>query len=145
MELVELAERLLVKQLDKRSASTYETALKDRGIRLHLGTGITRVCCGPDGNIASIQLSDGQELPCTMLVVTAGVRPNIGFLEGTGVELDRFGLVIDSHGRTNIPRNFRCGRCDRPLAHMAGCREAGSGGGSQHGRPFHGHGRFLCQ
>lgn len=109
VELVELAERLLVKQLDKRSASTYETALKDRGIRLHLGTGITRVCCGPDGNIASIQLSDGQELPCTMLVVTAGVRPNIGFLEGTGVELDRFGLVIDSHGRTNIPEIFGAG------------------------------------
>ena len=92
VELVELAERLLVKQLDKRSASTYETALKDRGIRLHLGTGITRVCCGPDGNIASIQLSDGQELPCTMLVVTAGVRPNIG-----------------SHGRTNIPEIFGAG------------------------------------
>ncbi len=109
VELVELADRLLVKQLDKRSASTYEKALEDQGIRLHLGTGISRVCCGPDGNVASIQLSDGQELPCTMLVVTAGVRPNVGFLEGTGLELDRFGLVIDSHGRTNIPEIFGAG------------------------------------
>lgn len=109
VELVEVAERLLVKQLDKRSASTYEKALEDQGIRLHLGTGISRVCCGADGNVASIQLSDGQELPCTMLVVTAGVRPNVDFLEGTGVELDRFGLVIDSCGRTNIPEIFGAG------------------------------------
>ncbi|MCD7991877.1 MAG: FAD-dependent oxidoreductase [Clostridia bacterium] len=108
VELVEVAERLLVKQLDKRSASTYEKALEDQGIRLHLGTG-SRVCCGADGNVASIQLSDGQELPCTMLVVTAGVRPNVDFLEGTGVELDRFGLVIDSCGRTNIPEIFGAG------------------------------------
>lgn len=109
VELVEMADRLLVKQLDKRSASTYEKALEDQGIRLHLGTGISKVCCGPDGKVASIQLSDGQELPCTMLVVTAGVRPNVGFLEGTGVELDRFGLVTDSHGRTNIPEIFGAG------------------------------------
>lgn len=107
--LVELAEHLLVKQLDKRSASTYEKALKDQGVRLYLGTGILRVCCGPDKNVASIQLSDGQELPCTMLVVTAGVRPNVGFLEGTGVKTDRFGLVIDDHGRTNIPEIFGAG------------------------------------
>lgn len=109
VDLVEMAQNLLVKQLDERSASAYAKALENQGIRLHLGQGITRVICGPDRKITSILLTDGSQIPCTMLVVTAGVRPNIGFLEGSGVKVDRFGLVIDEFGRTSVPGIYGAG------------------------------------
>lgn len=108
VDLVEMADRLLVKQLDHRSAGTYERAMEEKGIRLHLGVGIGEVC-SEHGTVSSIVLTDQTRLDCDMLVVTAGVRPNIDFLEGSSVECDRYGLVIDIYGRTNVPDVYGAG------------------------------------
>ena len=81
--------------------------IKDRALPQEqivvMGGGLT----GVDAAMGFLHM--GKKVELVELVVTAGVRPNIGFLEGTGVELDRFGLVIDSHGRTNIPEIFGAG------------------------------------
>lgn len=107
--MVEVAERVLVKQLDDRSASTYQKALEKEGMTFYLGTGISRVCCDEKGQVSSLILSDGKEIPCDMLVVTAGVRSNVDFLQDTGVECDRYGLVIDEYGQTNVPDVYGAG------------------------------------
>lgn len=109
LDVVELADHLLAKQLDRRGASTYEKALEEQGIRLHLGKGIRQVTCGSDGMVSSLMLTDKTRIPCTMLVAAAGVRPNVEFLENSGVELDRQGLIIDSRGRTNVPDVYGAG------------------------------------
>lgn len=44
-----------------------------------------------------------------MVVVATGVRSNINFLEGSGVNIDRLGLVIDDMGRTSDPHIFGAG------------------------------------
>ncbi len=109
VELVETAGRLLVKQLDDRSASVYQQALKDRGVKLHLGCAIEEVRCGGDGSVSSLVLTGGLEIPCDLLVVTAGVRSNVEFLEGSGLALDSFGLVVDPCGRTSAPDVYGAG------------------------------------
>ena len=107
-DLVEMEGHLLAKQLDARSSKTYEEAMENEGIRLHLGVGIREVC-SENGTITSLKLTDGSELACDMLVVTAGVRPNIDFLKGSGVECDQFGLVIDRYGQTSVPDIYGAG------------------------------------
>ena len=109
LDLVETEGWLLAKQLDQRSSAAYEKAFTEKGARLHLGTGIQKVISGEDGHVRELELTDGKKLPCDLMVVTAGVRPNIGFLAGTGVETDRFGLVIDQYGQTNIPDIYGAG------------------------------------
>ena len=106
--LVEMEGHLLAKQLDARSSGTYEKAMEHEGIVLHLGVGIREVC-QQEGTVTSLKLTDGSELACDMLVVTAGVRPNIDFLKGSDVECDRFGLVIDRHGQTSVPDIYGAG------------------------------------
>lgn len=109
VDLVETAEWLLPKQLDRRSAAVYEKELSRKGVRLHLGVGIERILCDGSGHISGIELGNGETIPCDLLVVTAGVRPNTGFLEGTGVKLDEYGLVIDQFGQTNVPDIYGAG------------------------------------
>lgn len=109
VDLVETADWLLPKQLDRRSAAAYETALSAKGICLHLGTSIDRILCDGNGCISGIELGNGETLPCDLMVVTAGVRPNVEFLEGTSVERDGFGLVIDQYGQTNVPDIYGAG------------------------------------
>ena len=106
--LVEMEGNLLAKQLDARSSGTYEKAMEHKGIVLHLGVGIREVC-QQEGTVTSLKLTDGSELACDMLVVTAGVRPNIDFLKGSDVECDRFGLVIDRYGQTSVPDIYGAG------------------------------------
>lgn len=106
--LVEMEGHLLAKQLDARSSGTYEKAMEHEGIVLHLGVGIREVC-QQEGIVTSLKLTDGSELACDMLVVTAGVRPNIDFLKGSDVECDRFGLVIDRYGQTSVPDIYGAG------------------------------------
>lgn len=107
--LVEMEDHLLAKQLDKPSARAYEDAMEKEGIRLYLGAGIKEVVRGEGDKITSILLTDGRRLECDLLVVTAGVRPNVEFLEGSEVERDRFGLVIDQYGQTNVPGIYGAG------------------------------------
>ena len=106
--LVEMEGHLLAKQLNARSSGTYEKAMEHKGIVLHLGVGIREVC-QQEGTVTSLKLTDGSELACDMLVVTAGVRPNIDFLKGSDVECDRFGLVIDRYGQTSVPDIYGAG------------------------------------
>lgn len=109
VSLVEMESHVLARQLDCRSAATYETAMEKEGIHLYMGCGIQKVCCGEQGEVTSIVLTDGRELPCDLLAVTVGVRSNVGFLKDTGLELKGRGLGIDVYGQTNIPDIYGAG------------------------------------
>ncbi len=113
VNLVEMADRLLVKQLDHHSAAVYEKALEEKGVRLHLGCAVKEVRCDESGHIRGLILAgkddNCHEIPCDLLLVTAGVCSNVGFLEGTGIACDGFGLVIDAHGRTSDPDVYGAG------------------------------------
>ncbi|NPC96049.1 FAD-dependent oxidoreductase [Nocardioides sp. zg-DK7169] len=66
------------------------------GIDLRTSTGVTSV--EPDG----VHLDDGTVLPADVVVTGIGVRPDLAWLAGSGVALDR-GVLTDTRCRTNVP------------------------------------------
>lgn len=54
-------------------------------------------------------MQDGTEIPVDMVINCAGVRSNVEFLADSGIECDRFGLIFDEYGRTNIDNIFGAG------------------------------------
>ncbi len=107
--LVDFAGWLLNKQLDERAAKTYIDAFRDNGVEQYYGVGVNEVHVDDDHKIYEIVLSDGTVLPCDFFVVTAGVRSNVEFLQGSGLELSKFGLVYDESGRTSDPDVYGAG------------------------------------
>lgn len=107
--LVDFAGWLLNKQLDARAAQTYIDAFREQGVEQYYGVGVDEVRTDGNHQIYEIALSDGTVLPCDYFVVTAGVRSNVGFLQDSGLELSKFGLVYDGHGRTSDPDVFGAG------------------------------------
>lgn len=107
--LVEMADRLLSRQLDKRAAAAYETAFENEGTTFYFSIGVKELFLDQNNRIEKISLTNGEELPCDLLIITAGVRANVEFLEGSGVETDRFGLLIDEMGRTNVKDIYGAG------------------------------------
>ncbi len=99
--IVEMAEWMLVKQLDPRAAKTYEDAFTERGVVQYYGAGVSEAILDDAGKITSVVLNDGTNIPCDYVVITTGVRANVGFLEGSGLEVSKFGLVYDETGKTS--------------------------------------------
>lgn len=107
--MVEMTDRLLSRQLDKRAASAYEKAFEREGNVFYFNIGIKELFLDAEDRIEKIALSNGEELPCDLLVITAGVRANVEFLEGSGVETDQFGLLINENGCTNMADVYGAG------------------------------------
>lgn len=107
--LVDFAGWLLNRQLDKRAAQTYIDKFAEEGINQHYGVGVSEVIQNEDGYITNVILTDGTDLTCDFFVITAGVRSNIEFLQDSGLELSKFGLVYDATGRTNDPDIYGAG------------------------------------
>lgn len=107
--MVEMAGWLLTKQLDKKAAEAYQKAFAQKGIKQYYGVGVQEVVLDEKNRITEVILTDGAHLPCDYLVVTAGVRSNVEFLEGTGIETSRFGLIYDETGKTSDDNIYGAG------------------------------------
>lgn len=66
------------------------------GVDLRLRTAVQAVEPG------AVALADGSQLPADVVVVGVGVRPETGWLAGSGLELER-GVVVDEHLRASAP------------------------------------------
>lgn len=109
ISLVEFQNRMLSLQLDKKAASTYEKAFADKGVIQHYERGVKELIVDEDENITEIELTTGERIPCDLLICCAGVRSNMEFLQGSGIECDKFGLIIDPAGRTNVEDVYGAG------------------------------------
>lgn len=107
--LVEMARWLLPRQLDARAARTYQDAFAAKGVKQYYGVGITEAVLNDNGEVTALVLSDGTRVPCDYVVVTAGVRANVAFLEGSGIETSRSGLVYDETGKTSDENIYGAG------------------------------------
>ncbi|MCB1056361.1 MAG: FAD-dependent oxidoreductase [Acidobacteria bacterium] len=89
--------------------------IRAHGIDLRLGTEIERIE-GDERGSARAVVTKGSEtqasetLPCDFVGLTVGVSPNIDFLRGSGIELDR-GVLVDDHLRTSAPDVYAAGDC----------------------------------
>ena len=106
--IVEMADRLSPLQLDATAAKPYQELFEKAGCTFYLSEKAAGSQMDGEGNITSITLASGKVLPCDFVVVAAGVRPRIGFLEGSGIETDR-AVKVDDCLRTNIPNVWAAG------------------------------------
>ena len=109
LTLVEMQDRMLSIQLDKKASSTYEKAYDAHGVKQYYSKGVKELIVDENENIKEIQLTTGEFIPCDLLICCAGVRSNVEFLKDTPVECDKFGLIIDARGRTNIEDIYGAG------------------------------------
>ena len=106
--IVEMENRLCPLQLDETAAAPYKALFEKAGCEFYLSKKASAAELGKDGNVTAVTLDDGTRLPADFLVVSAGVRPNIEFLEGSGIALDRR-IVTDEHMRTSVPDVYAAG------------------------------------
>lgn len=68
------------------------------GTSLRLGVPVEGLAHGSGGRVEGVRLADGKLVPAAAVVVGVGVSPSVGWLEGSGVDLDN-GVRCDSRCR----------------------------------------------
>ena len=97
--VVELAPRVLALALDETGSTMAKQTMEQHGIRVITGSGVTSIG-GADGKVRSVTLDSGSRLPCQLVIMAVGVRPNTKLAEQAGLAVNR-GLLVDDHMRTS--------------------------------------------
>ena len=66
-----------------------------------------------------VRLSTGQVLEADLVISATGVRPNIGFLEKSGI-ICLQGVLTDEHLQTNVPGIYAAGDCAEAFDKVSG-------------------------
>ena len=109
ISLVEMSNKILPLQLDKHASDVYEKKFIEEGVSLKLDVKAEKLLLDENNNPKALLLNTGEEVPCELVVVATGVRSNIAFMENSNVECDRFGLIIDAKGKTNVENIYGAG------------------------------------
>ena len=109
ISLVEMSNKILPLQLDKHASDVYEKKFIEEGVSLKLDVKAEKLLLDENNNPKALVLNTGEEVPCELVIVATGVRSNVAFMENSNVECDRFGLIIDAKGQTNIENIYGAG------------------------------------
>lgn len=89
---------LMNQQLDEEAGAILRRVLeRDKGIHVHTGQRPTAI--RSTGSVAGVVLEDGSTIDADMVVVTAGIRPNVGLGVVSGLTVER-AIVVDDQMRS---------------------------------------------
>ena len=100
--VVDLAARILPSILDQEGSAIVQERLEARGVNFVLGDCAVRYAPG----LATLR--SGKEVPFDILVIAAGVRPNVSLVREAGGEVNR-GIVVNDRQETTIPDVYAAG------------------------------------
>lgn len=84
--------------------------IREHHIDLRLGTELSEIVDDGHGRACAVVTKDGERIDCGYVGLTAGVSPNIDFLRGTELEVEK-GILVDEYLRTNVPDVYAIGDC----------------------------------
>jgi nitrite reductase (NADH) large subunit len=106
--VVHLVDRLMERQLDHGAGALLRDELTRMGISVRLQASTERIE-GLD-HVEGVVLKDGTRLPADLVVVCAGIKPNVTLAASTGLEIGR-GIRVDDGMATSAPGVFAVGEC----------------------------------
>ena len=111
VHVVHLGRHLMNAQLDVEGGAILRGAMEAMGIAIHVGTSTAGIELDGDGAVAGVRFKDGTVIDCQMVVVAAGIRPNVEVAQRAGLAVER-AIVVDNHMRAvDDGRVFVVGEC----------------------------------
>lgn len=106
--VVHLMDRLMDRQLDAEAAQMLKAAVEMKGINVLLNADTARLA--GDKKVERVELKDGRTIPADIVVMAAGISPNVALARTAGVSINR-GIVVDDGMQTDIPGIYAIGEC----------------------------------
>jgi NAD(P)H-nitrite reductase large subunit len=114
--IVEMASHLMPSILDPESAAMLQKHIEKSSVNFIFSDPASKI----EGNI--LTLGSGTQLEFDVVVVAAGVRPNVELVKQAGGEVNR-GIVINSSMETSITDVYAAGDCVEAIDAVSGVRK----------------------
>ncbi len=106
--VVEVATRLMPRQLDGTASALLERSVRDLGVKVHVDKHLVRLL--GEGEVTGIQFADGETIEADLVIVSAGIRPRDELARAAGIEVGaRGGVVVDDRLGTSDEHVFAIG------------------------------------
>lgn len=106
--VVEVATRLLPRQLDEEGAQILKTQVEKLGIEVVLGATCKQILS--EGTKKCLFSKEIGKLEADLFIISAGIRPNIEVARESAINTDR-GIIADKNLRTSESEIFAAGDC----------------------------------
>jgi nitrite reductase (NADH) large subunit len=115
--VVHLARSLMERQLDVTGGAYLARKMETLGIRVLLDAE-TRSLTGK-GRVQGLVLTSGRELQADLVVIAAGIRPNVELGRKAGLKVNR-GIIVNDYLETSDPDIFAVGECTEHRGRLFG-------------------------
>jgi pSer/pThr/pTyr-binding forkhead associated (FHA) protein/NADPH-dependent 2,4-dienoyl-CoA reductase/sulfur reductase-like enzyme len=110
-------EKFFERALDQTASDLVISRLRAAGVDVRLNEEIGEALGGKGGRVRAVRLKNsGEEIECQLVGAAIGIRPNVEFLDGSGIDVAADqkhgitqGIKVDEYLRTNIPNVYAAG------------------------------------
>jgi nitrite reductase (NADH) large subunit len=103
---IEMLDQVMPRMLDEATAAYALRIIQSRGVDVRLQT--KAIAITGEKQATGVLLESGEHLSANIIIAATGVQPNIGFLEGSGIEC-QWGIRVDEHLCTSVPNVYAAG------------------------------------
>ena len=118
VHVVHLNSYLMDTQLDQDSGGMLKREMEALGIEIHLET-LTTTILG-NGHVTGVGFRDGETLDCDMVVLAAGIRPNVDLAKQAGLQVQQGIVIKDDLSCRNDQDVFAIGECAQHRGRLYG-------------------------
>jgi len=114
--VLHLMDRLMERQLDAAAAALLQQHLESSGLRVLLTAQTEAIVGGPDAAgggpecVRAVRLKDGRDIQADLVVMAAGIVPNLDLAKAARLPCER-GVLVNDTLQTFDPRVYAVGEC----------------------------------
>ncbi len=126
LSVVEMGDRMVPRMMGPTAGGMIKDWCQAKGVTVYTGARVEAIerpggvtVAGAAEAPMSVKLSTGQRIQADLVISATGVKPNIGFLENSGVRC-LVGVLTDEHLQTNVPGIYAAGDCAEAFDKVSG-------------------------
>ncbi|MFC7062551.1 nitrite reductase large subunit NirB [Halobacillus seohaensis] len=108
VNVVHISESIMERQLDTEASNLLQEQLEAQGMNFLLEKASVEIF--GEKRVEGIRFKDGSKVDTDLVVMAAGVRPNVQLAQSSGIETNR-GILVDDVLQTSIPDIYAVGEC----------------------------------
>jgi NAD(P)H-nitrite reductase large subunit len=116
LSVVEMGDRMVPRMMGAMAGGMIKDWCEAQGVQVFTGTRVEAI---EPGIPLKVRLSDGQTTLADLVISATGVKPNIGFLEGSGITCLQ-GVLTDERLQTSVPGIYAAGDCAQAFDKVSG-------------------------
>jgi len=112
LSVVEMGDRMVPRMMGEGAGGMIKRWVEAKGIKVHTSSRVEAI--QRSANALKVRLSDGTTVDADLVISATGVRPNVGFLQSSGIEC-ALGVLTDEYLQTNVQGIYAAGDCAEAL------------------------------